>query len=201
MSEATPPAYVPELPAENVQRATIFTLAIIPAGIIVWVLIWSIGFVASIVGFAVAYGAVFLYRLGSGGRIGRGGAIRIALITIVTMLLAFVAGVAVDALKAWIDGTDISWIAALTSPEFWSFFSYIVVQPEVISEYALSFIIALGLSALGCFSVLRAAFSSAATETPAAYEYPIAPTTQPVVDDAAPGLDMRPFDAPEEPKR
>jgi len=200
MTDATPT----ELPAENVQRGTVFALAIVPAGIIVWVLIWSIGFVASIVGFAVAYGAVFLYRLGAGGRIGRSGAIRIAIITIVTMLLAFAAGVYADGVVVYSDATGTGWFESLASPDFWSFMSLILAEPEVLSSYALPFLIALGLSALGCFSVLRAAFSSASAETPAVYEYPItpaAPTTQPTVDDAAPGLDTRPFDAPEEPKR
>jgi len=179
--------YIPEAPAENVPRGTVFALAIIPAGIIVWVAIWAIGFIASIVGFAVAAGAVFLYRLGSGGRVGRAGAIRILIITIATMFLAFGASLVFDVLIAFTSETDSTWIAALTSPEFWAFNSYVLAQPGVLSSYLPSFLIGLGLSALGCFSVLRGAFQSSKVEPAAAFEYPITPTPGSYTAPDAPG--------------
>ena len=168
--------YIPEAPAENVPRGTVFALAVIPLGIVAFVVLWSFNLLASIVGFGVAAGAVFLYRLGSGGRVGRGGATRIAVITIATMLLALAAAVVFDVLIAFTGETGDTWIAALTSPEFWAFNSYVLAQPGVLSSYLPSFLIGLGLSALGCFSVLRGAFQSSKVEPAAAFEYPIAPT-------------------------
>ncbi|HLU28530.1 MAG TPA: hypothetical protein VKZ65_08835, partial [Glycomyces sp.] len=53
----------------NEVRGVLFALAIIPVGIILWGIVWSLGFISAIVGFAVAIGAMFLYKLGTGGRI------------------------------------------------------------------------------------------------------------------------------------
>ena len=40
----------PRTPEENVVRGTLFALLAIPAGVIVFVFIWNLGFIASIVG-------------------------------------------------------------------------------------------------------------------------------------------------------
>ena len=69
------------LPSENVQRGVIFALIVLPLGIVAWDILWSVGFVASIVAFGVAWAAVRLYRIGSGGRITRSGAIAVTVIT------------------------------------------------------------------------------------------------------------------------
>lgn len=179
--------YIPEAPAENVPRGTVFALAVVPLGIVAFVVLWNFNWLASIVGFGVAAGAVYFYRLGSGGRISRAGATRIAVITIATMLLAFVAAVVFDVLIAFTGETDSTWIAALTSPEFWAFNSYVLAQPGVLSSYLPSFLIGLGLSALGCFSVLRGAFQSSKVEPAAAFEYPITPTPGSYTAPDAPG--------------
>jgi hypothetical protein len=170
----TPPV-VPALPPENVQRGTVLTLAIIPAGIIVWAIIWSFGFIASIVAFGIALGAVFLYRLGSGGRIGRQGAVSVTLITIVTLLLAFFAGIVVDGLQGFSTATGESWVVLITDPIFWNQLFAILGEDGVLASYAPNFGLALLFGALGCFSVLRGAFREAAATPPAAFEYPIAP--------------------------
>lgn len=175
MTDAPTPAAVPALPPENVQRGTVLTLAIIPAGIIVWAIIWSFGFIASIVAFGVAIGAVFLYRLGSGGRIGRQGAVSVTLITIVTLLLAFFSGIVVDGLIGFSEATGVSWIALLTDPAFWDELFAILGEDGVLASYAPNFGLALLFGALGCFSVLRGAFRESAATPPAAFDYPTAP--------------------------
>ncbi len=73
-------------------RGTLLALLIIPAGIIAWVVLWQFGLIASIVALGIAIGALWLYRIGSGGRISRTGAIRVTIITVVTLLLAFLGG-------------------------------------------------------------------------------------------------------------
>lgn len=81
------------LPAENRARGTVFTLLIIPAGIIVWSIISAVGFISGWVAIGIALGALWLYRKGSGGRIGFAGAARVSIIAGITLVLAFFAGV------------------------------------------------------------------------------------------------------------
>jgi hypothetical protein len=92
----TPAATPAILPPENLLRGTLLALLIIPAGIIVWVIVWAIGFVAAIVGIGIAVGALALYRRGSGGRVSYNGATRVSVIIVVTLILAFIAGLVSD---------------------------------------------------------------------------------------------------------
>jgi hypothetical protein len=182
MSE-TPQTSPSSLPSENVPRGTITALLIIPAGIIVWTILWSIGFIASIVALGVALGALALYRFGSGGRISRTGAINVTVITIVTILLSFAAGVVWVNLDAYMRALDRGrFLPAL-------------VGDITSGDYAIQFAIALGLAALGCFSVLRTAFvQTAAVNASAAGVQPgAAPTLYPNAPAVpAPGTDATP---------
>lgn len=155
-----------DLPSENVQRGTIFALLVVPVGIIVWLLIWSIGWIASVVAFGVAVGAMFLYRFGSGGRVGRTGAITVTVITIGTLLLSFFAGLVLDIGTVFTSQTGVTWVEALTGSDFWQVFSTSVNAG--FGSVAGSFAIALGFGVLGCFSVLRSAFAQANAAAPAA---------------------------------
>jgi hypothetical protein len=152
----TPEVTTPSQPSENVQRGTLLTLLIIPAGIIAWVILWQFGLVASIVAFGVAIGALWLYRFGSGGRISRTGAIRVTIITIVTLLLSFLAGLVADVLPLYASQRNQDFVTALTSGEFWTFFNHALANN--IGNVAVPLILALVFGVLGCFSVLRAAF-------------------------------------------
>ncbi|HWH25091.1 MAG TPA: hypothetical protein VNT53_00390 [Pseudolysinimonas sp.] len=150
-----------QLPTENVPRGTILALIVIPLGIVVWVALWSVGFIASLVAFGVAWGAVRLYRLGSGGRVSRTGAIRVTIITIATMLLAFFAGVVWD---------NIGVMGAIIDRG--QFGEYLVVATMA---NGVSFLIALAFGALGCFGVLRAAFAQSRPAPTMAPAVPPAP--------------------------
>jgi hypothetical protein len=162
MSE-TPQAAAPALPPENVPRGTLMTLLIIPAGIIVWVLLWQFGVVASLVAFGMAIGALWLYRFGSGGRISRAGAVRVTVITIAGLLLAFLAGLVWDVLPMYANQRNLTWIDALTDGRFWDFFGNAVENSA--GDVVFQLILALVFGALGCFSVLRTAFVQSA-QTP-----------------------------------
>lgn len=144
------------LPPENVQRGTMFALLIVPAGIIAWVILWQFGLVASLVAFGIAIGALWLYRFGSGGRISRTGAVRVAVITIVALLLAFLGGLVADVLPMYANQRNLNVIDALTSGQFWEFFNHAVANN--FGDVAVQLVIALVFGVLGCFSVLRAAF-------------------------------------------
>jgi len=144
-------------PVENVQRGTVFALIVIPVGIIAWLVLWNFAILGSIVAFGVAWLAVRLYRFGAT-TIGRPGAIRIAIITGVTLVLSLFAGIANDVANYYVgllgDGTT-ALLAALT-PDFWSYFWGLF--PTIVDDYLPSILIALLFGAFGCFSVLRNVF-------------------------------------------
>jgi hypothetical protein len=164
--------YVPDpsTKTENFARGTVFALAVIPLGIVAWVLLWNVGFIASIVGFAVAWAAVRLYLLGSGGLVSRNGAIRISIITIGTLLLAILGGLVSDVIPIYSRVANVSWIEALFSANFWTVFQQVQGRPGGLSDELPSILIGIGLGALGCYSILRNAFRATskpkvATET------------------------------------
>jgi hypothetical protein len=141
------------LPSENLQRGVIFALVVLPLGIVAWDILWSVGFVASIVAFGVAWGAVRLYRIGSGGRITRTGAIAVTVITIATLALAYVSGFIVDVVQSLMQqGASVT--EALSYPPFWGYVGQAMTAPQSL----ISLLLAALFGALGCFSVLRAAF-------------------------------------------
>jgi len=155
-SAPVPPVNPASLPPENVPRGTLLALLIIPAGIIVWVILWQFGLIASLVAFGIAIGALWLYRFGSGGRVSRGGAVRVTIITIAALLLAFLAGLVADVLPMYANQRNLDFVSALTSNDFWQFFGNAVGNN--FGDVAVQLVIALIFGALGCFSVLRTAF-------------------------------------------
>ena len=136
-------------------------LLAIPAGVIVWVIIWTIGFIASIVSFGVAILAMFLYKLGSGGQMGRAGAIRVTIITIVTVGVSIFAGLIVDVAVGIASVTSGGPIEALSNPVFWDVFKEYTTGPES-SSLGFSLALSVGFGILGCFSILRGAFKTTA---------------------------------------
>ena len=154
------PAQPVPLP-ENVNRGTVVALLTIPAGVIVWVIIWSIGFIASIVSFGVALLAMFLYKLGSGGQMGRAGAVRVTIITVVTVALSILAGLVADVAIgiATVTGTDP--VTALSNPVFSQVFTEYTTGPDS-GSLVPSLLLSVGFGILGCFSILRSAFKKTA---------------------------------------
>jgi hypothetical protein len=155
-------------PVVHEARGALVALIIIPIGVVAWGILWNFGFIASIVGFVVAFGAMFLYRLGAGGLVTRLGAALITAITLVTLVLAFFGGMVLDGLKGFSDVTGRAQLSLFFSPQFWDGFFEILNQPGVIGSYAGDFGLALLFGVLGCFGVIRGAFRTAsAVATPA----------------------------------
>lgn len=152
----------PTQPVEDINRGTVLALLAIPAGVIVFVIIWSIGFIASAVTLGVAYLAMFLYQRGSGGMVGRAGAIRVAIITGVTVVLSIIAGLISDVAIGIGQIANISPFEALSTPQFGTVFSFYLTDPEAQASFIPSVLIAVAFAALGCFGVLRAAFRATA---------------------------------------
>jgi hypothetical protein len=146
-------------PAEDVQRGTIFALAVVPLGILVYVILWNVGFAASIVGFGVAWLAVRLYARGAGGTVGRAGAIRITAVTVGTLVLSLFSGIVSDTANYFATASNESPFIAILTPEFWTLFWD--AFPTLIGGYLPTILIGLLFGLLGCFSVLRGAFAGA----------------------------------------
>ena len=161
----------PVLPPENVGRGLLFSLAVIPVGIVIWTLISMTGFITSLVAFAVSAGAVWLYRKGSGGRVSFKGVIVIAAITLVTLVLALLAGFAWNEAAGLAEGSDVSTLELLSTPFFWAVFGEYL--PEILGLNILNILLALVFGVLGAFSVLRAVFKEAAAAPAQSFDFPI----------------------------
>jgi hypothetical protein len=174
------------LPPENLQRGVIFALIALPVGVIAWDIIWSVGFIASIVAFGVAYLAARLYRLGSGGRVTRSGAIAITAVTIGTLIIAFISGFAIDVIGEYTRITGESVTEALLSSRFWSIVFADMTDPQSL----ISVLLAAAFGVLGCFSILRGAFRQTRVAPPAVggYELPAADQTVPAPPAAPSGM-------------
>ena len=143
-------------PVENVGRGTALALLAVPAGVAVWLILWKLGFIASIVGFGVVWAAVQLYVRGSGGLISRLGAFIILGIVVVTLLLSFFAGMVYDAAHEIGEASSLSTWEAFRHELFWS--TFWDAFPDALPAYKKDFLFAAGFGALGAFSMLRAVF-------------------------------------------
>lgn len=171
--ESYPPAapFLATEPRENIGRGALLALLTVPAGVAVWVLVWGMGFIASIVGFGVAFLALRLYVWGAG-RISRAGALVVLAVTVVTLLLAFFGGIVYDAALGLGQLGGMSTWQAFTHPGFWPTFSTLL--PEALPEYLPDFGLASAFGALGAFTTLRSAFAVAEAATPPAFPAPAA---------------------------
>lgn len=160
-------------PVEDVNRGTVVALLTVPAGVIVWVLIWSVGFILSAVTYGVALLAMFLYTRGSGGAIGRVGAVRVTIITLATVVLSIFAGIVSDVALAISRVANISPIEALNVPQFNSVLTNYLTDGEAVGSWLPSVLIGIAFAILGCYGILRNAFR--ATATPKAMPWPAQP--------------------------
>ena len=188
-------------PSENLQRGVIFALIALPLGVVAWDILWGIGFVASIVAFGVAYLASRLYRFGSGGRVSRNGAIAIAVITIGTLIIAFISGFAIDIVGEYSRVTGSSIPESLVSGRFWS----IVFASMTTGQALVQLLLAALFGALGCFSILRMAFrqsrlqpdpNAAPTIVDPASPYGAAPAHPTLMNPASPAIPAPPAAPP-----
>jgi len=142
----------------DVQRGTVFALVAVPAGIIAYVALYEVGFIASVVAFGVAWLATLLYRYGSGQEVNRTGAVRVAIITLATIVAAIAAGIIWDVAGLVADDYSTSPFTELTSPDFWPYLVYDLSDWEYFRQYIPDILIGLLFGIIGCFSTLRAAF-------------------------------------------
>lgn len=164
----------PQAPIENVPRGFLLSLLVVPLGIVVLVALSLVGVTASIVGFGVAYGAMALYRLGSGGIISRTGAWVITGVLAATLLIGIWAALVV----AYAGG--VNELGLLNAPEFWNSFS--ANFGNILSKDSFFILLVLAFGALGAFRTLRRAFQTsrvvaAPNTTVGSYDGPPVSTT------------------------
>jgi hypothetical protein len=163
----------PDAPPENVQRGIAFALIALPAGIIAWDLLWTFGVIASIVSFGVAWAALRLYRIGSGGPFSRTGAIAVLVITIGTLVIAYISGFAVGLIPSYLQVTHGTIADAIVDGRFWEQ----VVANIAAPSRTLQLVLAIVFGALGCARILVAAFRG--TRTAPATTAPAGPPSAP----------------------
>lgn len=142
---------------EDVLRGALFALAAVPVGVAAWLVLWSMGWMASIVAFIAAAGAARLYVLGTGGIISRRGAWVVTAVTLGTVALSFWGGMLVDMAKYLGGGSPLLMLADAGT---WDLLLYnLTTNRHLVDGYAGDFLIALLFSALGCFYTLRRLFA------------------------------------------
>lgn len=152
----TTPYAQPTTPAENLVRGALFALIAIPAGVIVFDILWNIGFIASIVTYGTAVLAVWLYRKGAGGIMTRNGVWVIVGILVVTVVLSFIVALLSEFTLAVVKETGLSPTAVLANPDFGRVFN--LALPELLKSDALYFGLAILFAGLGAFRTIRRAF-------------------------------------------
>jgi hypothetical protein len=160
----------PQGQPENVVSGALLALLVVPVGVVVLALLSNIGVFASIVGYLVALGAVWLYRRGSGGTISRTGAWVVTGVVVLTLVL----GIWVSFVAAFAGG--IGQLGNIGLPDFWQQFN--ANLPSEISSSVLFIALILAFSAWGCSRILARAFATA-RQTPSPANLTGQPTTLP----------------------
>jgi hypothetical protein len=137
-------------PVEIVPRGILFSLAAIPLGIAASVLIWKLGFVASISSFLMAGAAAFLYVRGAR-TTPRKGMVPLVAVILVGVAASFFAIVASDLVDAY--GTPAAQEAGYDSVV--SFVSANLFYGPVLKEYTTDLVMFLVFAALGVFGTMR----------------------------------------------
>lgn len=158
-SEAPRPALHPA--REDIVRGLLFSLLAVLGGAALTVLIWRLGFVASITSFLIAYGAVYLYGIGAGS-LPRKGLIPLVLLIVIGVAGSFFAIVASDAWDAYSTLSSQGYIGESR----WTFITDNMFRGEVLSSYGSDMAMFAVFAVIGTFAILRRLFAAAPATTP-----------------------------------
>lgn len=144
----TPQPPARELP-ENVGRGLLLALGGVVGGFVLTLLVWKLGFIASITTFALAAGAAWLYPRGSGGGL-RKGVVPLAVLIIVGVIASILGCIGLDASDYFTQNQ-----AQLGGYTRWGFIASAITDPDVLKGYGGEIAMMVLFAALGAFSVLR----------------------------------------------
>lgn len=143
----------------HARTGLLLALLSIPTGIVLWIILWNFGFMASFVSFVIAWLAVYLYTLGSKKEVSKRTAPYLLAIILVGIVLSFIGGMALDAVKFYVEGSDVGLMQAILTTDFWLFFAdNLFSNGELWSSYVVDIIIALVFGVLGCFGIVKYLF-------------------------------------------
>ena len=137
-------------PVEIVPRGILFSLAAIPLGMAASVLVWKLGFVASITSFLIAAAAGWLYLKGAGAAPRRGW-LPLLVVILVGVAASFFAIVGADLVEFY--GTPEG--QSLGYPSAIDFVSANLFNGYLLSSYGSDLAMFLVFAALGVFGMVR----------------------------------------------
>lgn len=134
---------------ENVGRGLLFSLGGIVVGVVLTLVVWQFGFIASITSLVLAYVAIWLYAKGAGHPPVKG-AMPVVGVIVVGVALSLVAMVAADALAY----ANQEFPEASFAEKF-DFVTYNLLRGEVWQGYATDAFMFLVFAGLGTFGLIR----------------------------------------------
>jgi len=137
-------------PVEIVARGILFSLAAVPLGMAVAVLVWKLGFVASISSFVIAGAAASLYTRGATQTPNRG-LVPLVLVVLGGVVLSFFAVVTADL----VDFFNTPQGQSLGYPSVVDFVSANLFTGNVLSSYGSDAVMFVLFAALGVFGTVR----------------------------------------------
>jgi hypothetical protein len=141
---------------ERVLLGLLAALGAVVGGVVLTVVIWRAGFVASITSFAIAIGAAWLYTLAAG-RPPRRGLIPLIGIILLGVVLSFFAVVASDLMEAYDDAVAAGLVPTIGKSEF---VRRGLTDSEVLSEYGKDMAMFGLFAVLGIFGTVRRLLAS-----------------------------------------
>jgi hypothetical protein len=140
------------------QKGLLLAVLAIPAGIVVWDVLWSFGFIAALVAFGISWAAIKLYGLGAGSEPDKSAAKVLLGIIVAGVVLSFISGMAMDAQLVYSETKHVSAMQAFMSADFWNFFIGNLGYADVWGQYTTDILISLVFAGLGAFGTVRDLF-------------------------------------------
>lgn len=139
-------------------KGYLLTLPVVFLGIILWLIIWRLGYIAAIVSFLVAFGVFWMFKLGAGEATKRDWP-WLSLIVFVTVLIAFFSGLLIEAWQQY--SGFLGGQQGFFSADFWEFATPIVTD---ITHYSRDLLMAIGFTVLGVGSLLIDQYRQSSTK-------------------------------------
>jgi hypothetical protein len=149
-------AVAASLRTERVALGLLAALGAVVGGVVVTVLIWRAGYIASITSLVIAFGATYLYTAAAGGQPRRGLVPLIALI-LVGVVLSFFAVVASDLVDVYDEAVSAGLVPTISKTEF---VRRGLTDSEILSEYGKDMAMFGLFAALGIFGTVRRLLTS-----------------------------------------
>jgi hypothetical protein len=145
-----------QLRSERVMLGLLAALAAVLVGVVLTVVIWRAGYIASITSLVMAIGATWLYTVAAGSN-PRRGLVPLIIVILVGVVLSFFAIVASDLVDAYDAGVDAGLVPTVSKSEF---VRRGLTDGEVLSEYGKDMAMFAVFAVLGIFGTVRRLLSS-----------------------------------------